>query len=119
MDGKSRIGLRKGAKSLRMFSTADLVSDFPPWTSPLVAGFCEAGVRRSERWPLNGVGKHERQSSTWDLATFLARRISRFRENRGPYLQMILGRFYNEIQHSLRKSLTLSSQALERKNAIW
>jgi len=30
-----------------------------------------------------------------------------------------LGRFYNEIQHSLRKSLTLSSQALERKKAIW
>ena len=27
--------------------------------------------------------------------------------------------FYNEIQHSLRKSLTLSSQALERKKAIW
>jgi hypothetical protein len=54
------------------------------------------------------------------LATFLARTVS---EISGELWSIPTNDhkawFYNEIQHSLRKSLTLSSQALERKKAIW
>ena len=87
-----------------MFSTAD---------------FCEGGVRGCERCDFKSVRKHERLCSPCDLATFLATTVS---ETRGELWSIPTdehkARFYNEIQHSLRKSLTLSSQVLKRKKAI-